>query len=327
MFLSAKQRVLALGDAGSIVTSELVLVTSMCVLGLIAGGASVRDAVVVELSDAAGSVQDLNQSFSVQGIVGHGTQTAGFDFRDGVDFCDDAEDAAGGADNCVTFDGPAIDEFPGYVASSPGTYSVDRVTSGTGGSVTGTIGDGTIDTGFTVDTDTGTISSSTNGSEIWFGESPYNSGTFTITYDEPLTEYEFWVRSLAGIYGAPENILGNFTVTLSDGTVIENAPFTIVPDVIAGSQTYGFFRTSSGDRSPLEKVTRGGADYVKDSSDNGSGHQGAGRIVFPDIPTVGNPAGAGAVGIQSLSFERSGGPNGYRAAFSSSGRVIRENTP
>ena len=100
-------------DAGFIVSIELILLATISVIGLIAGMAAVRDAVVSELSDVAGAVQDLNQCYSFFGVVGHAASTCGSDFVDSTDFCDDADDAAGAADNCITFDGGPDNEDAG----------------------------------------------------------------------------------------------------------------------------------------------------------------------------------------------------------------------
>ncbi len=97
-------------DAGFIISIELILIATIAVIGLIAGFASVRDAVVSELSDVAGAVQDLNQCYSFFGVVGHAASTCGSEYIDALDFCDSVDDAAGAADNCITFDGGPDDE-------------------------------------------------------------------------------------------------------------------------------------------------------------------------------------------------------------------------
>lgn len=97
-------------NAGFVVSIELILIATIAVIGLVAGMTAVRDGVVSELSDVAGSVQDLNQSYSFNGVTGHSGSTAGSDFQDNLDFCDSAADAAGSADNCITFDGAPVDE-------------------------------------------------------------------------------------------------------------------------------------------------------------------------------------------------------------------------
>ncbi|MCD0462707.1 hypothetical protein [Roseiconus lacunae] len=98
-------------DAGFVVSIELVLISTICVIGLLTGLTAVRDGVVSELSDTAGAVQDLNQSYSYNGVTGHSASTAGSNFQDSLDFCDSPNDISGQADNCITFDGAPADEF------------------------------------------------------------------------------------------------------------------------------------------------------------------------------------------------------------------------
>ena len=97
-------------EAGFVVSIELILLASIAVVGLIAGMSAVRDATVSELSDVAGAVQDINQSYVYYGVTGHSASTAGSDYIDGLDHCDLAEDVAGLADNCITFDGAIVNE-------------------------------------------------------------------------------------------------------------------------------------------------------------------------------------------------------------------------
>ena len=97
-------------EAGFIVSIELILIATIAVIGLITGLTAVRDAVVSELSDVAGAVQDLNQCYTFMGVIGHSAATCGSDYVDETDWCDDAEDTPGLADNCITFDGAPADE-------------------------------------------------------------------------------------------------------------------------------------------------------------------------------------------------------------------------
>ena len=97
-------------EAGFVVSIELILLASIAVIGLIAGMAAVRDAAVSELSDVAGAVQDVNQSYSYFGVVGHAASTAGSSYLDDTDFCDAPGDNTDAADNCITFDGAATAE-------------------------------------------------------------------------------------------------------------------------------------------------------------------------------------------------------------------------
>jgi len=104
-------------ERGFVVSAELVLIATVAVIGLLVGLSAVRDAAVSELSDVAGAVQDANQSFSLDGVVGHNANTAGFNFVDGTDECDSNDDTVGLADNCITFDG---------LISSEGSFGASR---------------------------------------------------------------------------------------------------------------------------------------------------------------------------------------------------------
>lgn len=96
---------------GFIVSIELILLSTILVIGLITGMTALRDAVVSELSDVGGAIQDLNQSYEYNGIAGHSGRTSGSNFIDARDHCDDPEDAFSSADNCIVFDILPSDEI------------------------------------------------------------------------------------------------------------------------------------------------------------------------------------------------------------------------
>lgn len=110
-------------DKGFIVSIELILIATIAVIGLITGFTAMRDGVVSELSDVAGAVQDLNQSYTVLGVVGHAAATDGSSYADALDFCDSTGQTAGDADNCIAFTGdPTLGEdgtIPTPVNPSP----------------------------------------------------------------------------------------------------------------------------------------------------------------------------------------------------------------
>ena len=114
MRTSSTLRCLLEDEGGFVVSSELMLMSSLVVLGLLVGLESARSAVTAELSDVVGSMQDLNQSFSVDGIVYHNSNVAGFNFVDDIDECDspDQSDSDVGVfvDNCIEFCGRIIEE-------------------------------------------------------------------------------------------------------------------------------------------------------------------------------------------------------------------------
>lgn len=81
-------RLLWADDRGFVVSTELVLVAVLVVVGMLVGLATLRDQVVQELGDVAVAVSDVNHSFSFSGITGHSASTAGSRFLDLQDFCD-----------------------------------------------------------------------------------------------------------------------------------------------------------------------------------------------------------------------------------------------
>ncbi|MFK7769774.1 MAG: hypothetical protein AB8B55_21380 [Mariniblastus sp.] len=318
--------------SGLILSVELVLLSIVVVIGAIAGLLAIRDAIVSEISDVAGAMQDLNQSFAWTGTNSDGSPAGGA-YVDRLDYCDDAGDVAGQADNGVLFDLLPVDEGtelvipvipndPPKVWVQSDTSGIDSFNGRTPTSVNGTIGDGTIDTTFTTTTDTGQITGANNG-DIRYSESNANSGTFTTDFADPITNLEFWVEDLTNVSAADaENLLGNFTITLSDGTVLTNAAFTILPDAIRPNSPYGEFTTGSRDRESLVTVTRGGNQYLTDPTINTTNRQGAARITFDAVPTYGGAPPSDAVGVTSISFDRSGGPNNFTSGFSFSGNVL-----
>ncbi len=92
-------------DAGFVVSSELVLIATILVIGIIAGQAALRDAVVGELADVGAAIGDVNQSFSFGAITGHCSSTSGSIFTDLSDFCEgldgDPNDTTAVAAQCI----------------------------------------------------------------------------------------------------------------------------------------------------------------------------------------------------------------------------------
>lgn len=103
--------------AGLALSSELILVATILLVGLVAGSNALRDAVVSELSDLGGAVQDLQGCYEINGLIGHSAEVSGMSFQDSVDHCDNPDDTPGVADNCITFDGlPTNEESPVVIA-------------------------------------------------------------------------------------------------------------------------------------------------------------------------------------------------------------------
>jgi hypothetical protein len=75
-------------EDGVIVSSELVLFSTVVVIGMLVGLQTVRDAVTRELGDFAMSIGTINQSYSFAGVTGHHSSTAGSLLADRLDDCD-----------------------------------------------------------------------------------------------------------------------------------------------------------------------------------------------------------------------------------------------
>lgn len=76
-------------EAGFVVSSELVLIATVVVVGMLVGLATVRDQVVQELGDVADAISEINQSYSFTAITGHTSSTAGSYLVDTQDACDE----------------------------------------------------------------------------------------------------------------------------------------------------------------------------------------------------------------------------------------------
>lgn len=80
-------------ECGFVVSSELVLVSSIAVTGMIVGLVEVRDSMTAELDDLSDSIGSINQSYSFGGLTGCRAITSGSCFTDvddtseQVDFC------------------------------------------------------------------------------------------------------------------------------------------------------------------------------------------------------------------------------------------------
>jgi hypothetical protein len=93
-------------DAGFVVSTELVLVSTILVIGVLIGQSTLRDAVISELADSAESINNINQSYSYSSVTAHSSSVAGSLFTDAEDFCESGTDGAqtsAGSGMCVNF--------------------------------------------------------------------------------------------------------------------------------------------------------------------------------------------------------------------------------
>jgi hypothetical protein len=75
-------------EAGFVVSAELVMISTVLVLGLVVGLAEVANGVNQELEDVASAFGSVNQTFRFSGLTGHKGFIVGSAFGDKSDYCD-----------------------------------------------------------------------------------------------------------------------------------------------------------------------------------------------------------------------------------------------
>lgn len=92
-------------DRGFVVSSELVLVATIVVIGMVAGLTTVRDQTIQELADVADAVSEVRQSYSYSGATAHASSSAGSLFADARDYCEQtgglSDQSAGNEPQCM----------------------------------------------------------------------------------------------------------------------------------------------------------------------------------------------------------------------------------
>jgi hypothetical protein len=97
-------------EAGVIISSELLLVMTILVIGMITGLATLQESAVNELGDTASAIGALDQSYAFTGTANAGSggastaSTAGSTFNDLLDLGDEPDTAGGDAGNGVQVD-------------------------------------------------------------------------------------------------------------------------------------------------------------------------------------------------------------------------------
>ena len=100
------------GQAGFIVSAELVLIATIMVIGLIVGMVAIRDALTAEMHDVAEAIGSMDQSYFFDGITDTGTnaEIGASAFNDAVDNTTGSEGAAGFAGDQTPLDFSAANE-------------------------------------------------------------------------------------------------------------------------------------------------------------------------------------------------------------------------
>ena len=74
---------------GFVISSELILIATVLVIGLLVGMVTLRDQVTQELADVADAISELSQSYIYNSITGHhDARVSGSFFNDTTDSCD-----------------------------------------------------------------------------------------------------------------------------------------------------------------------------------------------------------------------------------------------
>ena len=81
-------------EAGFIVSAELVLISTICVLGMVVGLSEVAFNVNQELEDVGSAFGSVNQNFHYNGTAGHKGGIAGSTYNDEWDAGDDSCDVS-----------------------------------------------------------------------------------------------------------------------------------------------------------------------------------------------------------------------------------------
>lgn len=83
-------------ESGFLISAELILVSTIAVLGLVVGLSEIATNINNELEDVASAFGSVNQSFSATGHRScHKAATAGSSFEDETDNCDSQWDLRG----------------------------------------------------------------------------------------------------------------------------------------------------------------------------------------------------------------------------------------
>lgn len=75
-------------EAGFIVSAELILISTILVLGMVVGLSEVANGINQELEDVGTAFGRVNQTYQFAGFSGHKGFIDGSRFKDNVDFCD-----------------------------------------------------------------------------------------------------------------------------------------------------------------------------------------------------------------------------------------------
>jgi len=98
-------------EHGFVISSELVFVATLLVIGMVTGLTTIRDQVLGELGDVADAVSEVDQSYAYSAVTAHASSTAGVNFADANDFCEantaNNDQTAGSLPQCLDIVAPS----------------------------------------------------------------------------------------------------------------------------------------------------------------------------------------------------------------------------
>ena len=111
-------------EGGFIVSTELMLIATILVIGLVVGLQAVRTSVVTELADVGEAIGAVSQTYLINGVTGHHASSNGSTWQDLSDTCDTTDAVQSGTNSrCVVICDAANSPAPDGENAAPLTFS------------------------------------------------------------------------------------------------------------------------------------------------------------------------------------------------------------
>lgn len=91
------------GEEGFAFSTEMIVVLTIVICGVIAAWTSLREAIVTEMADVGAAIASLDQSYGFNGVSSHSSGCAGSFYNDAGDFCDNR---GPDGERCIRLSGP-----------------------------------------------------------------------------------------------------------------------------------------------------------------------------------------------------------------------------
>jgi len=88
-------------EAGFVVSTELVLIATVLVIGMVTGLVTLRDGVIQELVDLSNAIGNIEQSYVYNGVTAHTSATNGSEYNDVTDYCETGADTTAAEPGCL----------------------------------------------------------------------------------------------------------------------------------------------------------------------------------------------------------------------------------